>query len=135
MRWCIERADLRIHWRLSTILKSSKKVYEVNVFWYVKVYMFWKCIQYIIHWDKTQTLKKFLWTGQNKGYKNALFFFCELQLITVLLLICNYYMSWNTKFVSLKLCVGFSIFDSVPFLLKFIFLFNKIHQRFDFKTS
>ena len=53
------------------------------------------------------------------------FFFCELQLIIVLLLICDFSMSWSTRFVSLKLCVGFSIFDSVSFLLKFIFLFNK----------
>ena len=62
-------------------------------------------------------------------------FFChELQLITVLLLICDSYMSWSTRFVSLKLCVGFSIFDSVLFLLKFIFFFNKMHGFFDFKN-
>ena len=30
----------------------------------------------------------------------------------------------HTRFVSLKLCVGFAIFDSVSFLLKFIFLFK-----------
>ena len=35
-------------------------------------------------------------------------------------------------FVSVKLCVGFSIFDSILFLSKFIFLFNKIHGLFDF---
>ena len=63
------------------------------------------------------------------------FFFRELQIITALLLIYNSYMSWNTRFVSLKLCVGFSIFDSLSFLLKFIFLFNKMHELFDFKTS
>ena len=34
-----------------------------------------------------------------------------------------------------KLCVGFSIFGSVSFLLKFIFWFNKMHGLFDFKTS
>ena len=54
------------------------------------------------------------------------FFFRELQLIRVLL-------NWNTRFVFLKLCVEFSIFASVSFLLKFIFLFNKIHGLFDFK--
>ena len=63
------------------------------------------------------------------------FFFRELQLITVLLLICDSYMSWSKKFVSLKLCVRFSIFDSVSFSLKFIFLNNKMHELFDFKTS
>ena len=33
------------------------------------------------------------------------------------------------------LCVDFSIFDYVSFLLKFLFLFNKMHGLFDFKTS
>ena len=50
-------------------------------------------------------------------------FFRELQLITVLFLICVYYMSFLYK-----LCVGFSIFDSVSFLLKFLFLLNKMHS-------
>ena len=45
------------------------------------------------------------------------------------------YMSWGTRFVSLKLCVGFSIFDSASFLLKLIFLFNKMHRLFDFTTT
>ena len=49
---------LRTHWRLSAILKISKKVYEVMFFWYVKVCIFWKCIRYTIHWDKSQMLKK-----------------------------------------------------------------------------
>ena len=49
------------------------------------------------------------------------FFFRELQLITVLLIIRDSYMSWSKRFMSLKLCVGFSIFDSVSFLLSFTF--------------
>ena len=44
------------------------------------------------------------------------FFFRELQIITVLLLICDSYMSWSTMFVALELCVGISIFTSVSFL-------------------
>ena len=63
-----------------------------------------------------------------------LFFVRELQLITVLLLICKFYMSWSKRFVSRKLCVGFFIFNSVSFLWKFIFLFNKMHGLFDFQT-
>ena len=43
-------------------------------------------------------------------------------------------MSWSLSFVPLKLCVGFSMFDSLSFLLKFIFFFKKIDGRFDFKT-
>ena len=38
-------------------------------------------------------------------------------------------------FVCLKPRVGFSIFDSISFSLKFIFFFNKMHGLFDFKTS
>ena len=115
----VSNASLMIYWRLSTILKTSNKSVWSNAFWYVKVCIFWKCIQYTIHWDKMQMLKNF-----NSDKINGTFFFRELQLITVLLLICDSYMSWSTRFVSLKLCVGFSIFDSVSFLLKFIILFN-----------
>ena len=79
-----------------------------------------------------QMLKNFP-SDKISATKNALLFLSRAQLITVLLLICDSYMS--TRFVSVKLCVGFSIFDSVPFLLKFIFLFNKMHGLFDFKTS
>ena len=62
------------------------------------------------------------------------FFFREFWLVKVLLLIRNLYMSWSTRFISLKLCMEFSIFDSFSFLLAFIFLLNKIHEFFDFKT-
>ena len=119
--------------------KNRQKSVSSNVFWYAKVCIFWKCIQYIIHWDKTQTLKRVLF-GQNKRYKKcSLFLFPKLQLLRVLLFICDSCVSWSTRFVSPKLCVGFSIFHSVLFLfkfiLKFIFLFNKMHGLFDFKTS
>ena len=65
--------------------------------------------------------------------KMHLFFFREFQLIVVLLLICGSYMSWSTRFLYLKLDVGFSICDYVSFLLKFIFLRNKMHGLSDFK--
>ena len=114
---------------------NKQKSLWSNVFWYVKVCIFWHCIQYTIHWDKTETLKK-IFFGQNKQYKKMLsFFFSRLQLITVLLLVCDSYKSWSTRFVSLRLSVGFSIFDSFLFLLKFLFLFNKMHGLFHFKTS
>ena len=93
----------------------------------------WKCIQNTIHWDKTQILKK-MPSGKVNGTKNGPFFFCKLHLITVLILICDSYIGWSTSFVSLKMWVEFSIFDSISFLLKFIFLFNKMHEVFDFKT-
>ena len=62
------------------------------------------------------------------------FFFRKLQLITVLPLIWDSYLGLSARFVFLKLCVGFSIFDSVLFSLKFIFYFNKMHDLFGFKT-
>ena len=75
--------NLRAHWRLSTILETTNKKVRINVFWYVKVCIFWKCIQCIIHWDKIQILKNPF--RQIKLYKKSPFFFCEPQLITVLL--------------------------------------------------
>ena len=110
---------LKIQWRLSTILETSNKSVWSNIFWYVKICIFWKCIQYNIHWDNTQVLKKFP-LDKISSTKNTLSFFRELQRITVLLLISNSYMSWSARFVTLKLCAGFSITDSVPFLLTFI---------------
>ena len=48
------------------------------------------------------------------------FFSQEPHLIKAFLLIWDSYMTWSTRFVSLCLCVGLSIFDSISFLLKFI---------------
>ena len=64
---------LRIHWRLLTILKTSKKVYEVMYFDTQKVYIFWKFVHYTIHWHETQMLKAFPLDKIN-GTKNAFFF-------------------------------------------------------------
>ena len=58
--------------------------------------------------------------------------FHELQLTTILLSICDFYMSWRTRFISLKLCVGFSIFDSLSFSLKSIFLCSKMNGFYEF---
>ena len=69
------------------------------------------------------------------GTKDALFFLSRAPTHLSFLLNCDFYMSLNIRFGSLKLCVGFSTFNSVPSLSKFIFLFNKMHEFFDFKTS
>ena len=113
-----------MHWRLSMILKTSNKSEWSNVFWYVKVYIFWNFTQYTIHSDKTQMLNKFPWAKINVT-KNELFFFRKLELIIVLLLIHNSYTSLSTRFISLNLCVGFSIFESVSFLLYLYFCSTK----------
>ena len=53
--------------------KNKQKSVWSNVFWYFKVCIFWKCIQYSKHWDKHNNVKENSF-GQNKQYKNALFF-------------------------------------------------------------
>ena len=128
----MKRRYLNLHNRkMVLIIKSLKKFKDTlkafndfkikqesvrsNVFWYVRVYTFWNCIIYTIQWDKIQMLKNFFWTKQTVQ-KMPFFFFCELQIIIVLLLIYDSYMSWSTRFVSRKQCVGFSIFDSVSIL-------------------
>ena len=126
---------LRIHWKLSTILKASKKRVWSNAFWYIKVYIFLKFMQYIekINWEKHTSVKKKLYRTKLMLQKMHSFFFRELQLIIVLLLIRNSYTSWSTCFISLKPYVGFFIFDSVSFLLNFIFLSNKKHRLLTLK--
>ena len=114
--------------------KNKQKIAWSNVFWCVRVRVFWKCIQYSIHWDKTQMLKKIPFDKIN-GTKNALFFLLRAPTNQSFTFNLRFLYELKHKFVSLKLCVGFSIFDFFSFLLKFIFLFNKIHGLFDFKTS
>ena len=53
--------------------KCKQKTVWSTAFWDVKVCIFWNCIQYIIYWDKTQTLKKFP-SEKINGTKNAPFF-------------------------------------------------------------
>ena len=117
---------LWMHWSLLAIFD----------FWYAKVCILWKFFQYSIHWDKTDMLKIFF--GQNKRYKKCpLFSFASSNswrfsfLFAIFIRAkaqCSFHLS--------KLCLGFSIFDSVLFLLlNVIFLFNKKYGLFDFKTS
>ena len=68
--------------------KNKQKSVWSNVFWYVKVYVFWKFIQYTIHWVNKQTLEKF--PSDKINVKKLLsFFYRELPLITAFL--CNSY--------------------------------------------
>ena len=53
--------------------KNNQKGAWSKVSWYGKGCIFWKCIQYTIHWNKTQMLKKYSLDKIN-GTKNALFF-------------------------------------------------------------
>ena len=60
------------------------------------------------------------------------FFFRNLQ--PCFILIYYSYTSWSTRFITVKVCEWFSIFNSVLFLLNFIFLFNKSHELCDFNV-
>ena len=91
------KGSLKIRCGLSTILKTSTKSVWSNIFWYAKVYIFWKFIEYTIHWDKNNFLRT------NLAIQKCTFFNRELQLITVLLLIRNSHTSWSTAENSLSL--------------------------------
>ena len=75
----------------------------------------------MLHQDKTQMLKK-VFQIKKTLQKMHSFFFLKLQLIRVLYLICSLYTSWSTTFISLKVRVAFSIFNST-----FIFVFIKVY--------
>ena len=63
--------------------------------------------------------------GQNKRHNKAFFFPSELQLITVLLLICNSYTSWSTRFISLNCMQGFLFSISSRFYWSLYFCSTK----------
>ena len=58
-------------------------------------------------------LKKIYFRPKKRQKKMHSFFFCEPQLSTVLILIRDFQPSSSTRFVYLKVCVGFSTLDSV----------------------
>ena len=58
------------------------------------------------------------------------YLFPQLQLITVFISRFLYEQKHKVKIQGSKLYLGFPIFDSASFLLKFIFLFNKKHYDF-----
>ena len=90
--------------------KTNENVFYLRIMYILKVYSIhslyldikYKC--YKISFDKINVTK------------NALFLFRELRRITVLLFIRDSYMSWSTRFLSLKLRVKFS------FRFRFVFV-------------
>ena len=63
--------------------------------------------------------------------KISLFFLPRAPTLHSVTFNCISYLSWSTSFMSLKLCVRFSIFESVSFLINFLFLLNKMRWLFD----
>ena len=116
-RW-IHYSSLRIHWRRSTILETNNKSVWSNVFWFVKVCIFWKCIQYTIHWDKTQMLKK-IPSDKINGTKNALFFLSRAPSHHNFNFNLQFLYDWSTSFISKTVCW--------IFYFRFRFVFAKLY--------
>ena len=119
--------------RLSTVLKASNKSVWNKVFWYVKVCILWKFIEYTIHWDKTNLKKNPF--RENKRYKNALFFLSWAPT--------HHSFTFNLQLLDKlkhKVRPSKTVCEILDFRFRFVFikvyiLFRKIHGLFDFKTS
>ena len=110
---------LRIHGRYSTIIKTSSKSVRSNVFWYVEVCIFWKCIQYTIYWDKIQILKKFP-SDKINSTKNALVFLSRAST--------HHSFTFKSRFLyELKHKVHLSRTMSGIFYIRFCFVFIKVY--------
>ena len=110
---------LKIHWRLSMLLRTSSKTVWSNVLWYVTVCIFWKCIQYTIHWEKTKILKNFP-LDKISGTKNALYFLWEAPTC--------YSFTFNLQFLyGLKHKVRLYKTFCMIFYFPFHFLFIKVY--------
>ena len=126
----LHHTAVRIHWRLSMISETSNKMYEVNVFWNVKVCIFWKCIKYTILSDKTQFFRKFP-SGKTNNIKNTFLFPSGVP--TQLSFTFNLWFLYELK---RKVRLSETAFGIIHFWwIKFIFLFNKMYGLFGFKTS
>ena len=125
---------LRIHWRSSAILKTSNKNVWSNIFRYIKVYIFWRFIQNTIYWIEIKMLKIFP-SDKINVTKNTLFFLSTAPTHHSFTFNSQFLYELKHKVRLPKTVMGFSIFDSVSFLLKLAFLFNKRHGLFGFKTS
>ena len=109
----------RIHWRLSTILNTSNKSVWSNVFWYIKVCILWKCIQWTIRWDKTQILKIFA-SDKINGTKNSFFFLSRAP--------AHHIFTFNLRFLyELKHLVRLSETVCGIFHFQFRFVFIKVY--------
>ena len=71
-RFPLRSSYLRINWRLSTILKLRKKGVWSNIFWHVKVGIFWSLFNILYN-----EIKRRYWKipfGQNRQCKNTFLF-------------------------------------------------------------
>ena len=130
----MENDKLRTRWRHLTILKTSNKSVWSNVFRYVKVCISWRWIQYIIHWDKTQMLKKCP-PDKISGTKNALFFYSRAPTHDSFIFILRFLHELKYKIRVSKAVPGIFHFRFSFVFIKVYIFFNKVRGLFDFKTS
>ena len=105
--------------------KSRQQKVWSNVFWYLKVYIFWKFIQYTTNWDKTQMLKIFP-LDKISITKNALFFLSRAPI--------HYSFTFNSRFLyelkqkvhlSKSMCRVFHFWFRLVFIKIYIFVKEK----------
>ena len=70
--------DLKDILKVFDDFKNKQHSVWSNVFRYVKVCIFWKCITYTIHWDKAQMLTKCP-SGKIDGTENTVFYLSRGQ--------------------------------------------------------
>ena len=122
--------SLMIHWRLSTISKTSNKNVCSNVFWYVKVYIFGKFLNCTLHWDNRNVKEKFPSPKKNVT-KYILFYLLQDQFYFNLRFL---YELMQKTHLSKTMCGIFHFRFCLLFIEVYIF-FNKKHGLFHFKRS
>ena len=116
--------------------KNKRKSVWSNVFYYVKVCIFWKSVQYIIHLVKTQMLQKIPLDKIN-GTKSVLFFILRAPTHHIFAFHFRFLYKLKHKICPPKnVCTIFHF----RFLLVFIRVYTFVQQiytdgLFDFKTS
>ena len=127
-RWYSEVAPVR--WHINFISRSygwgvrarfvifgcSSPPLDYSAFWYVKICIFWKCIQCTIHWNKTQIFRKF---PSDKICSTKMRFFFLLRAPTHHSFIFNLWFLWELKH---KVCLSKTVYRICHFWFHFIFI-------------
>ena len=113
--------------------KNKEKSAWRNVFWNVKVYIFWKCIQYATHWDKTQMLKKFL--RAKKTIQKCLSFLSRAPSYDNFTFILRFLYELKHKVRLSKPICGIFYFRIRSVFIKVYIFVQQMHGFFYFKTS
>ena len=109
--------------KISIDFKNKQRKCMKQCFLKWKNILFWNCIQYTIHWDKIQMLKKFP-SGKIKSTKNALFFLPRAPTHQSSFFILRFLYELKDKVRISKIVCGIFHFRSrLVFILVFKFMF------------